>query len=347
MKLSILDQSPIRDGGTPAQAIRETLELARLADTLGYERYWLSEHHSSGGLASATPEILIAEIANRTTRIRVGSGGVMLSHYSPLKVAETFRMLETLHPGRIDLGVGRAPGSDMRTAAALAKGPGRLGIEHYPDQLLDLSGFLADELPPMHPLHGIHAIPQGSTVPELWLLGSSDASAQYAAELGWSFCYAHFINPYGGIVYTDTYRQRFQPSPFLAEPNASLALSATVAATFDEAEDLAYSRWIWRIAGNGGRRGGVLSPEDARSIALTPPEQDALDHARSTSIFGPPDFVKSRLEAIAADYGVDELVVVTITYDFEARKRSYELLASAFELPAVGYPAPATTISNR
>ena len=346
MKLSILDQSPVRDGGTPAQAIAETLELARLADTLGYERYWLSEHHSSGGLASATPEILIAEIAMRTSRIRVGSGGVMLSHYSPLKVAETFRMLETLHPGRIDLGVGRAPGSDTRTAAALAHGPGRLGIEHYPDQLLDLSGFLADELPPMHPLHGIHAIPQGPTVPELWLLGSSDASAQYAAELGWSFCYAHFINPYGGVVYTNAYRQRFRPSPFLDAPRASVALSAVVADTFEAAEELAYSRWIWRIAANGGRRGGVLSPEQARSIELTAPEKDALDHARSTSLYGPPDFVKSRIEAIATDYGVDEAMVVTITFDFEARKRSYELLAAAFDLPTEAVAAPANTAAK-
>jgi len=200
MKLSILDQSPIRDGGTAADAIHETIELARLADELGYERYWLSEHHNSGGLASATPEILIAEIASRTDRIRVGSGGVMLSHYSPLKVAESFRMLETLHPGRIDLGVGRAPGSDTRTASALAHGPGRLGIEHYPDQLLDLYGYLSDTLPADHPFSGIHAMPAGPGLPDLWLLGSSAASAEYAAELGWSFCYAHFINQHGGVT---------------------------------------------------------------------------------------------------------------------------------------------------
>ncbi len=341
MKLSVLDQSPIRAGGTPRQALAETLELAQLADRLGYERYWVAEHHSTGGLASATPEILIEAIASRTERIRVGSGGVMLSHYSPLKVAESFRMLEALHPGRIDLGVGRAPGSDTRTATALATGPGRLGIEHYPEQLMDLYGYLSDTLPANHPFAGIHAMPAGETMPELWLLGSSDASAQYAAELGWSFCYAHFINPYGGLVHTQNYRAAFCPSPMLAEPRASLAISATVAETREEAERLCWSRWGARVGAARGRRTGFLPPEEAMALEFTAPEREYIEHMRSESIHGDPATVKARIEKMAADYDVEDVVVVTITYDFEARKRSYELLADAFGLKgASAAPSP-------
>ncbi|MGE5596627.1 MAG: MsnO8 family LLM class oxidoreductase [Hyphomicrobiales bacterium] len=183
LRLGVLDQSPIRAGGTPAEAIRETLELAELCDRLGYHRYWLAEHHSSGGLASASPEILIGQVAARTSRIRVGSGGVMLTHYAPLKVAEQFRMLETLFPGRIDLGVGRAPGSDTKTARALAPGAPQPGLERYPEQLMDLYGFLSGDLPGDHPFAGVQAMPFGDTLPELWLLGSSSAGGEYAASL--------------------------------------------------------------------------------------------------------------------------------------------------------------------
>jgi len=332
MQLSILDQSPVRRGQPPAEAVHETLKLAQAADRLGYSRYWMSEHHNTGGLASATPEILIAEVAMRTERIRVGSAGVMLSHYSPLKVAETFRMLEALHPGRIDLGVGRAPGSDGKTALALAHGPGQLGIEHYPDQLMDLYGYLAGDLPPDHAFHDVRAIPAGPTLPELWLLGSSDASAQYAAELGWSFCYAHFINPYGGQRALNLYRNRFTPSPFLAAPRASLALSATCADSTAEAKRLSYSRWWWRIGGRRGGPSGLIPPEEAMEADYTPEERDYLDHQKRESIYGDPASVRERLEAVAIEFSVDELVVVTITYDFAARVHSYELLAKAFGL---------------
>lgn len=332
MRLSILDQSPIRRGGTAVQAIRETLELAQLADRLGYSRYWLSEHHASGGLASATPEILIGEIASRTRRIRVGSGGVMLTHYAPLKVAETFRMLEALHPGRIDLGVGRAPGSDTRTARALAHGPGQLPLEAYPEQLEDLWGFLADGLPSHHPFAGITAIPQVETMPELWVLGSSDAGAVYAAELGWSFCYAHFINPLNGAEAMRVYRERFVPGPVLESPHAALAVSATVADSKEQAECLSWSRWAWRIAGQRGGAAGIPTPEEAMAFPFTPAERDYLEYTRSQAVFGTAPEVRKRLLAMAAEYRADELVVVTITYDFEARKRSYELLAEAFEL---------------
>jgi luciferase family oxidoreductase group 1 len=332
LTLSVLDQSPIAGGHAPSQAVHDTLRLAQAADRLGYRRYWIAEHHSSGGLASAAPEVLIAAVAAATKRIRVGSGGVMLSHYSPLKVAEQFRMLEALYPGRIDLGVGRAPGSDRRTALALATGPGQLGIEHYPDQLMDLYGYLADDLPPEHPFKGIKASPAGETMPELWLLGSSDASARYAAELGWGFCFAHFINPDGGPAYVDSYRKAFDPSPILREARVSVGISVTCADTDEEAERLCWSRWGWRIMSAHGERSGIPSPEEAMAFAYTEPERDYLAHLRQTSIWGSPRRVKDRMETLAAEYGADELVVVTITYGFAARVRSYELLADAFGL---------------
>src|SRR5213592_931595 len=183
-RLSVLDQSPVRSGATPADAIRETLALARRCDELGYTRYWLAEHHSTPALAGSAPEVLIGQVAAVTSGIRVGSGGVMLQHYSPLKVAESFRMLETLYPGRIDLGIGRAPGSDQLTARALRHGPGALGLERFPDQIEDLIGFLNECLPPGHPFTGVRAMPAGPTAPELWLLGSSSDSAAYAAHFG-------------------------------------------------------------------------------------------------------------------------------------------------------------------
>lgn len=330
--LSVLDQSPIRRGGTATEAIKETLQLAELTDRLGYHRYWLAEHHSSGGLASATPELLIAQVAGRTRQIRVGSGGVMLTHYSPLKVAETFRMLEALYPGRIDLGVGRAPGSDTRTARALAHGPGQLPIEHYPDQLLDLYGYLADDFPENHPFRGVRAMPDGPTMPELWVLGSSAASATYAAELGWSFCFAHFINPEGGEGMVRHYRERFAPSPVLPEPRASIGVSVTCADTDEEAERLSWSRWAWRIAANHGQRTGIPSPEEAMAFPYSDAERDYIEYMKGRSIHGGPERVRQKLLALGDEYGLDEFVVVTITHDFEARKRSYELLAQAFDL---------------
>ena len=332
MILGVLDQSPIRKGASPREAVLETIELARAAERWGYGRYWLAEHHSSGGLASATPEVLIAAVAARTSRIRVGSGGVMLTHYSPLKVAETFRMLEALHPGRIDLGVGRAPGSDTRTARALAAGLGQLDIDHYTDQLLDLYGYLADNLPPGHPFRGIKAMPAGETLPELWLLGSSTASAHYAAELGWSFCFAHFINPDSAEAAIDLYRRLFNPSPFLAAPRVSMGLSVTVADTEAEAERLSWSRWAWRLMAQKGFRDGIPSPEEAMAFDFTVPERDYIDHVRSRSLFGTPGQVKDRLDACVRAFGLDELMLVTITYDFAARLRSYELLARAYGL---------------
>ncbi len=340
--LSVLDQSPIRSGGTGADALRETLRLAEVADRLGYHRYWLAEHHSSGGLAGSSPEVLIGQVAARTERLRVGSGGVMLSHYSPLKVAENFRVLETLYPGRIDLGIGRAPGSDSRTARALAHGPGALGIEHFPSQIADLVGFLHDDLDPFHPFAGVHAMPTGSTAPELWLLGSSDESAAYAAHFGTAFSFAHFINTHGGPQVVEAYRRHFRPSPWLPEPRASIGVFVICADTEEDARRLAKSRALFIARLYTGNPGPYPSVEEVESHHFTPHEQAIVEHSADRSIVGTPEQVRDRLTALGAEYGVDEYVVVTITHDFAARVRSYELLAAAFDLTAQAQAATRT-----
>jgi luciferase family oxidoreductase group 1 len=331
MRLSVLDQSPIRSGGTAADAIHETLELAQICERLGYHRYWLAEHHSSRGLAGTSPEVLIGQVAARTSRIRVGSGGVMLSHYSALKVAEQFRVLETLFPGRIDLGIGRAPGSDQRTAWALANGAGR-DIEQFPQQIADVVAWLHDRFPDQHPFGGVRAMPAGPTAPEIWLLGSSDASALYAADQGLAFSFAHFINADGGPEVTRLYRERFRPSPELAAPRASVAIWAVCADTEEEARRLARCRELSLLRLYTGRYGPFPSVEEAETFPYTPRDLAIIEHARGRTVAGTPEVVREQLAAMARVYGVDELVVVTITHDFKARVRSYELLAEQFGL---------------
>jgi luciferase family oxidoreductase group 1 len=345
LRLSILDQSPVREGQTAAETIRETLDLAQAADRLGYHRYWLAEHHSTPGLAGAAPEILIAEVAARTRRIRVGSGGVMLTHYSPLKVAEQFRMLETLHPGRIDLGIGRAPGSDARTAQALRRGTGtptgagvpdpwaEEEVARFPDQVADLIGFLCDRLPPEHRFATVRAMPAGDSVPEIWLLGSTDASAACAAHYGTAFSFAHFINADGGAAVTRAYARAFRPSPVLRAPHASVAVFVLCADTETDASRLARSRELFIVRLYTGRAGTYPSVETAERYPYSSRELAIVEHARQRTVAGTPEQVRTRLGALAAEYDVDELVVVTITHDPKARLRSYELLAEAFGLP--------------
>ena len=234
LRLSVLDQSPVRSTATPADAIRETLALAQATDRLGFHRYWLAEHHSTPALAGPAPEVLIPQVAAVTTGIRVGSGGVMLQHYSALKVAESFRVLETLHPGRIDLGIGRAPGSDQLTARALA-GPTGGGIDDFPQKIADVLGYLHGDLPPEHPHGGVIAMPSGPSTPEVWLLGSSDQSAAMAAHFGTGFSFAHFINADGGASVTRAYTRAFKPSAVMPEARASVAVFVVCAPTEEEA----------------------------------------------------------------------------------------------------------------
>lgn len=333
LRLGVVDQSPVRTGGTAADAVRETLELARLAERLGYARYWLAEHHSTNSFAGSSPAVLIPAVAAATREMRVGSGGVMLSHYSPLQVAESFRMLETLFPGRIDLGVGRAPGGDARTALALQYGRGQVGIEHFPRQVEDLIGWTTDGFEEGHPWRRVRAMPRASTVPELWMLGSGGDSAFYAAQLGCGYAFAQFISGEDGAGLVRQYRDRFVPSPRMPAPRASVGLGVICAETEEEAQRLAASLELWRRRIMRGLDRGIPSPDEAlRDMGDTwTPPRIGEDGARM--IAGDPAQVRDELHRVAARYGVDELLIVTVTHEWSARARSYALLAKAMDLP--------------
>jgi luciferase family oxidoreductase group 1 len=336
LKLGVLDQSPIRKGGTAAQAMRETLDLARLCDRLGYHRYWVAEHHASEALAGSAPEILIARVASLTQRMRVGSGGVMLPHYSALKVAEQFRVLETLYPGRIDLGIGRAPGSDRRTAHLLQAGPQAHGIEYFPYQIRDLLAWLHDVVPEGHQGHGISAQPIGESAPEVWLLGSSDQSAAYAAHFGLPFCYAHFIEPQAGVEVMRAYLEQFRAGPLHDKPQGTVGISVLCAETDAEADRLAASREFWAMKRRTtGEQTAIPTVEEALAYPYSERERALMQAMRRRAVVGSPKTVREGLERHAEAYGVDEFLCVTITYDFEARQRSYVLLAEEFGLDAL------------
>ena len=331
--LSVLDQSPVRKGGTAVDAINETRELARFTEKLGFHRYWLAEHHASEGLAGSAPEILIAQIAAETNHIRVGSAGVMMTHYSPLKVAETFRMLETLNPGRIDLGVGRAPGSDYNTMQAMGYVRAPISAEYYPNQISDLRDWMAGGLKGEHPFKDVWVQPRGETSPPIWMLGSSDGSARIAAQLGAAFSFAHFITE-GGEGVMDHYRRNFQPSEYQASPLGNIGVFVICADTEEEAKRLATSRDLWRVRLDEGQITPIPPIEEAENWPLTPLQRSRSAHHRRRNIIGAPEQVKAQLDELLGRYGVDEAVVITITYDFEARKRSYELLAEVYGLQA-------------
>ena len=331
LNLSVLDQSPVRAGGTPAQAIDETIRLAQAAEALGYQRYWLAEHHGTDGFAGSSPEIMVTRVAAATEHIRVGSGGVMLSHYSPLKVAENFALLENMFPGRIDLGIGRAPGSDGLTAAALAYG-NQIGIEYFPTKIADMTAFLAGKPPVSEPFRAVRATPVAPSLPEVWLLGSSEQSAAYAAHFGLAYSFAHFITPYASEAIIDHYRQNFRPSPAFAEPQVSLGVFVICAETTEEAEYLAASRDYWRLKLGHGQHLPYPPPEEALNYDYSDHESAVIEHNKANRFVGDPGFIKAQLDEMAAQHGADELVILTITYDFAARVRSYELIAEAFGL---------------
>jgi luciferase family oxidoreductase group 1 len=338
MLLSVLDQSPIRKDGTAAQAVAETIALAKACDGMGYHRYWLAEHHNSNSFAGSCPEILIGRVAQETQRLRVGSGGVMLTHYSALKVAEQFRMLDVLTPGRIDLGLGRAPGSDQMTARALQSGPQAWPIDVFPSQVNLLRQFLDDSsgktpLPENHPYHGIHAMPRAATPgPELWMLGSGIHGAVYAAELGLPFSHAYFISADGSEDAANEYRSRFKPSAACPKPRLSLGVAALVGENEADAMRLAASRNMWVVRLLSGRPIPFPSPEEALAQPLTAQEEKLLATVAKRSIVGTGAQVREKLTALAEAHGAEELVVVTITYDYASRLRSYELLAREFGL---------------
>lgn len=332
LKLSVLDQSPAAQEKTQDFAIRESLALAKHCDALGYHRYWVSEHHNSESIVGTAPEILMAAIAATTPRIRVGSAGVMLPHYSTLKVAEQFRVLEAIAPGRIDLGVGRAPGSDRLTAMALNPDPG--AAERFPSQVHELGMWLRGEpLPEEHPFREIRAHPQGPTTPEIWVLGSSDYGAQLAAYLGLPYAYAYFFTDGRGTEEALLlYRENYRPSARNPEAQATICVWALAADTEAEARRLLMTREHWRVGFEKGLRTSLLSPEDAAAYPYTEAERAIVQRLRERAIVGTGAQVAARLRELAEKFALDEIVVNTWTHDPAARHRSYELLAHSFAM---------------
>jgi luciferase family oxidoreductase group 1 len=332
MLLSVLDQSPIAEGSTGAQALHNTLDLARLADQLGYHRYWVAEHHGGPMLAGPSPEVLIGPIASATEQIRVGSGGVMLPHYSPLKVAESFTILAALYPGRIDLGLGRAAGTDPLTTFALQRDRRQASPDDFPQQLAELLAYLEDALPEDHPFrHLARSLPGRPELPVPWLLGSSQQSAIWAAESGLRYAFADFINP-GGSEIAKLYRDRFSPVRDLEAPRTAVAAWVLCAPSDEEAQHLAASS---RMTFTLLRRGQLIAvPPPEKAVAFLAREGQAPGGAPPgrRAIIGTPEKARAGVEELASDYGAEEVIVVTITHDHEARRRSYELLADAMGL---------------
>ena len=332
MKWSVLDQSTAAEGSTQDAAIRESLALARLCDTLGYHRYWVSEHHNSASIVGTAPEILIAAIAATTQRIRVGSAGVMLPHYSALKVAEQFRVLEAIAPGRIDLGVGRAPGSDQLTARAL--NPYSNAADDFPQQVVELQSWLAGmPLPEDHPFRSVAAHPQGVTSPEIWILGSSDYGAQLAAFFGLPYAFAYFFSDGRGVEEAlALYRRNYRPSPRYPVPIATICVWALAADSRAEAERLLMTRELWRIGFEKGLRKPLVSPEQAAAYPYTEDELARIDSLRAKAFVGTANDVAARLQMLARQLALNEIVINTWTHDPAARQRSYTLLAQTFKL---------------
>jgi luciferase family oxidoreductase group 1 len=324
----VLDQSPICEGSTGADALRHSIDLARLADQLGYVRYWVAEHHGTPMLACASPEALIGPIACVTSGIRVGSGGVMLPHYSPLKVAETFSMLAAIFPGRIDLAVGRAPGTDPLTMFALQRDRRHAAPDDFPEQLAELLAYTRDGLPVGHRFRRLAALPGLPEKPQPWLLGSSPQSGIWAAELGLPYAYADFINPAGAEI-AARYRAEFTPSAVQQTPYVIVAAWVLCADTDAEARRLASSA---RMAFTMMLQGELIPvpPIDTalRFFAERGSDTPPITRRRRW-ILGSPDTVKRELEGLATEYGADEVMIVTITYAHEDRKRSYELIAGS------------------
>lgn len=341
IRLGVLDQSPVPNGTSPAQALGDTVALAVQAELLGYSRFWLAEHHNTASVAGTCPEVMTAAVAAATTTIRVGAGGVMLSHYSPFKVAESFRTLAALFPGRIDLGVGRAAGTDSATEGALRYQGDAPVEEYFARRVIDLAQFLGKGFKETHPFGSVQAMPvptRADEAPQLWLLASSGHSGATAASLGMSLCFAHFITPMWSMQVVAEYRRRFSPSADLDQARASLAVAVVCADTDAEAQRLAVSGEVWRLRPEGAERGPLLDPDEAAAVARKWSELDrqrAAQH-RAAAIVGGPDTVTPALTMLIEQHQVEDVLVVTVCHDPAARLRSYQLLAEAYGLTAGG-----------
>ena len=331
--LSVLDLSPLSSGSTGRQALQNSLDLARHTDGLGFHRYWVSEHHNLPSVVSTSPEVMIGHLANVTERIRVGSGGIMLPNHAPLRIAEAFRTLEAFHPGRIDLGLGRAPGSDGRAAMALRRGKSGTG-DDFPellDELLAFGGqipFAAD-----HPLRTVRALPDDVPLPPVWLLGSSDYGALLAAQMGLGYAFAHHFSADWLEPATRAYRQGFRPVPGrLSRPHLIVTVHALVAPTDAEADRLAGTLDLWAVRRAQGQFAPLPSLEDAESHPWTMQERAFAAENRTKIFVGSPQTVRRRLDELVSETGADELMVTTMAHEHALRKRSYSLLAEAFGL---------------
>lgn len=328
--LSILDVSPVVSGSSTGQALRNSIDLARFADARGYTRFWLAEHHNSPSIASTTPDIMIGQVARETQHLRVGSGGVMLPNHAPLKVAESFKLLEALYPDRIDLGIGRAPGTDGTTALALRRSRDA-GAEDFPQSLLELQAFASGNFPADHPFSTVAAYPADVKLPPIWLLGSSDFSARLAAQLGTGFSFAHHISGDNAIPVMRFYRQHFNPSPEFPEPHSILAASVICADSDEEAQDLALSVTFSFFSLYAGLpHGPLLSPAEVKAYPLSAEQQYVFENVRSRHIIGSPETVHAHLTELIELTQADELMILTMVHDHAARLHSYDLIAQAF-----------------
>ena len=336
IRLSVVDQSPIRKGAKPSEALRESVKLAQIAEYLGFSRYWVAEHHNSGSFSGTSPELLIGQIAAKTHSIRVGSGGVMLPHYSALKVAEQFRILESFYPGRIDLGIGRAPGSDQLTAAALSYPRPQMDIRHFPQQVADVMSFLSGTMEKDHPLASVKAQPgpDPDSTPDVWLLGSSDYTARLAAAMGLPFSFADFFGNTGnyGPIVTDLYRREFRPSKLHSEPKVNVALQVICAPSETEARYLAASRNLNKVLSAIGQPEGLLPPDEAAAFPLSGEARAYVERFSRGYTDGDPSQVREGVLEAAGRYGTNDIGIVTNCYRFEDRVESFTLLSQVFGL---------------
>lgn len=326
LPLSVLDLAPVPSGTSPSAAARRTVELAQLAERLGFVRYWLAEHHGMPSIASSAPEILIGHVAAATRRIRVGSGGIMLPNHAPLRIAEAFHTLEALFPGRVDLGIGRAPGTDQPTSRALRP----FDAEQFPEQLTELVGLSSGSFPVGHPFHSVRVVPTDVTLPPIWLLASSGATARLAGAAGFGYSFARHFSPAPPAPAIRAYRDAFSPSAHFAEPHVILGISVICAPTEDEAERYAKSMDLTWVRLRRGEFGPFPSPEEAEAYPFTPEERAIAASQRALMFVGTPERVRDSMLRIAEETGADELMITTMIHDHAARLRSFELVAEAF-----------------
>ncbi|MGW4380251.1 LLM class flavin-dependent oxidoreductase [Kitasatospora sp. NPDC004531] len=329
--LSILDLATVGVGHTAGEALAATTELARHAETWGYHRFWVAEHHGMPGVASSVPAVLLAHLGAHTSTLRLGSGGVMLPNHAPLSVAEQFGLLEALHPGRIDLGLGRAPGTDQATARALRRGLAD-GADDFPRQLAELTHFLDGDFPDGHPYARLEAVPRSASRPPVWLLGSSGFSAQLSARLGLPFAFAHHFSAANTVPALDLYRDTFRPSEVLDEPYALIGVSAVAAESTERALWLARSAGLGMLRLRQGRPGPIPTPEEAAAHPYTMVEEDFMESWLANVVLGTPAEVAEGLEALRRRTGADELMVTSHIHGHRNRLASYGLIAEAYGL---------------